>query len=105
MQTFAATFVGTEPPILAPSQLYFGRMVDVVVESPSKVRDVLAKRDRSSASGPGEVNPYMLKACADQFAHSLCVKSLRLGELPQWWSKSLMVPLYKAKSRCDLSNN
>ena len=34
--------------------------------------------------------------CVEQFVHPLCVifeKSLRLEELPQWWSKSLVVPL------------
>ena len=106
MQTFAATFVGTEPSDPAPSQLYLGRMEDVVV-TPSKLRNALSKLDGTSASGLDEVNPYMLKACADQFVHPLCVifeKSLRSVKLPQWWSKSLVLPLYKAKSRCDPSN-
>ena len=66
LQTFAAIFVRTQSPDPALSQLNLGRMKDVVV-SPSKVRDALSKLNGSFESGPDEVNPYMLKACEDQF--------------------------------------
>jgi len=106
VEAFAEVFVTDDPVSPVPSQVYEGRMGDVLV-SVSKVKEVLMKLDVNSAIGPDEIHPMLLKSCAEQISVPLSLifnMSLRSGVLPDCWKSSLVVPLFKAKSRCDPLN-
>ena len=49
------------------------------------MKNLLLKLDVTSAMGPYDVHPYVLRACAEQLARPLLLifqQSLRVGELP-----------------------
>ena len=58
--------------------------------------------DGDSAVGTDHVHPLMLKSCASQIAVPLTMifnRSLATGMLPDVWLESVVIPLFKAKSR------
>ena len=63
--------------------------------------------DSDLAVGPDHVHPLVLKSCASQIAVPLTIffnRSLATEMLPDAWLGSVVIPLFKAKSRCDPSN-
>ena len=73
----------------------------------SEVHRVLAGLDVSSAAGRDDVHPRFLKSCAEAVCFPLLlifVKSLRTCTLPLEWKHSLVVPIFKAGSRCSPLN-
>lgn len=101
VQAFASVFVGVAPRNPAPGQMYFGLMPDIVLRR-EDVLDVLLALDASSAVGPDDIHPRLLKSCAVELSYPLTTifkRSLQLGVLPSLWLTSLVVPLYKSKSR------
>ena len=90
----------------APYQIFNGTMADVVV-TVDKVCEVLQYLDDDSAVGPDRVHPLVLKSCASQIAVPLTMifnRSLATGMLPDVWLESVVIPLFKAKSRYDSRN-
>ena len=61
----------------------------------------------SSAVGLDKVHPRGLKACASVLAASLCIVLNKLfvaSSLPKVWLESVVVSLFKSKSRYDSGN-
>jgi hypothetical protein len=106
VEAFASVFVAEVPHDPAPAQVYPGSMPEVVIRR-SDVVQVLQALDASSASGPDDLHPRLLKCCARMLSYPLFLifeKSLRLGTLPDLWMESLIIPLFKSRSRyCPLN--
>ena len=81
-------------------------MPDVVITA-DKVCTVLQDLNCDSAMGPDYVQPQVLNACASQIAVPLSTifnMTLVVGLLPDVWLQSVIIPLFKAKSRYDPGN-
>ena len=68
------------------------------------VYDVLQNLDCNSEVGPDQMHPRVLKACAHQLAVPLTKifnMSLTSGLLSVVWLQSVVIPLFKTKSRYD----
>jgi hypothetical protein len=105
-QTFSSVYVTEDPINPAILQFFPGHMERFDIGEADVVR-ALSVLDGSSSSGPDGVHPMLLKSCCSELAHPLSVifnKSLLSGSIPLLWSKSLVVPLFKAGSRFDPSN-
>ena len=104
--TFASVFVDNDPFGPVPYQVYEGRMhaVNITVH---KVCAALQCLNVSSAVGPDNLHPRVLKMCALQLSVLLAMifKNLfETGSLPEVWLKPIVIPLFKAKSRYDPGN-
>ena len=63
--------------------------------------------DPSSACGPDDIHPRLLKSCAALLAYPLTTimqKSLLTGSFPLQWKESIVVPLFKKGPRSTPSN-
>ena len=61
----------------------------------------------SSAMGLDGLHPRLLRECAEQLSQPLCLMfnlSMRSGVVPDAWRESLVIPIFKGKSRCDPLN-
>jgi hypothetical protein len=106
VSTFASVFVGDVPMNPAPHQSFEGFMEDSIIEA-WEVYEVLVALDVNSAMGPDNVHPKVLKSCAEQLALPLAIlfnRSLESGVLPSRWLESVVIPLFKGKSRYDPGN-
>jgi hypothetical protein len=106
VSSFASVFVGGVPVDPSPGQRFIGQMRNFVV-SLQDVHSILLGLDESSAMGLDGLHPKLLKSCADQLALPLYLifnQSLISGVLPDMWKQSLVIPLYKSKSRYDPLN-
>jgi hypothetical protein len=104
--SFSGVFVSAVPAHPAPFQSFAGSLTDVEF-SRVGVQRVLSALDPSSSMGPDDLHPQLLKSCADELSLPLCLifqKSMRTGLVPGIWSKSLVVPIFKAKSHTDSLN-
>jgi hypothetical protein len=104
--TFASVFIERDPENPAPYQSCLGEMEDFVITA-DEVYSVLSNLDANSAMGPDDVHPRLLKSCAEQLAMPLAVVfnlSLEAGSLPGRWLESIVIPLFKGKSRYNASN-
>ena len=75
--------------------------------SQDDVKTLLTNIDGSSAMGPDELHPLILKNCADVISHPLHVifsRSLSEGIVPEAWKISTVVPIYKKGNRYDPLN-
>ena len=78
--------------------------VEISVE---RVCSVLRSLDAGSAMGPDEVHPRLLRECAAYLASPLqqiFSRSLESRVLPDVWKSSIVLPLFKSKSRYDSAN-
>jgi hypothetical protein len=103
---FASVFVVDAPPNPAPNQVFHGGMPDPVVTH-AQVLSVLLALDASSAMGPDGLHPKLLKSCAGALSEPLLIlfqRSLICGVLPDLWLESIVIPLFKGKSRYDPLN-
>jgi hypothetical protein len=104
--SFSSAFVLDVP--ASPVQcISVGVRVDDLAFEVGEVYDLLRKLDASSAMGPDMIHPQLLKSCASALAvplHYIFEKSLSVGVLPRVWLQSLVVPLFKAKSRYQCDN-
>ena len=106
VDAFASAFVGGAPPNPAPVQVFHGQMPDLVVTR-AQVLDVLLALDVSSAMGPDGLHPELLRGCAGVLSKPLLIlfeRSLLCGVLPDLWLESIVIPLFKGKSRYDPLN-
>jgi len=106
VSTFAAVFIDGVPVAPAQHQTCASVMDDFII-SQEKVYRALLRLDVNSAAGPDDVHPKLLKACALELALPLSIIfgwSLTGGSFPAAWLESLVVPLFKGKSRLDPRN-
>ena len=79
---------------------------DIVI-TVNRVKDVLHDLNVNSAVGPKSGHFRLLRACAHELSVPLTLiinKSLEERVPPSVWLKSIIVPLFKAKSRYDPMN-
>lgn len=106
VSTFSSVFVERVPVAPAPYQTCNSHMDDFVIE-PNEVYKVLLGLDANSAMGPDNVHPRLLKSCAEELTVPLTIifnLSIATGSLPSRWLESLVMPLFKGKSRLDPHN-
>ena len=75
--------------------------------SQEEVKALLVNIDGSSAMGPDELHPLVLKHCADAIAYPLYVifsRSLSKGIVPEAWKISTVIPIFKKGNRYDPLN-
>lgn len=104
--SFAGVFVGGTPAAPASFQAFEGSLDDVEF-SRRDIANVLTALDTSSSMGPDGFHPYLLKSCAEEISFPLWLifqKSMRTGLVPEIWSKSVVVPIFKAKAHTDPLN-
>ena len=104
--TFPSVFVGDVLVEPALYQIFNETMAEHVI-TVDKVCMMLQGLDGDSAVQPDYVHLLVLKSCTSQIAVPLTVifnRSLATGMLPVMWLESVVIPLFKAKSRYDLSN-
>ena len=66
-----------------------------------EVRDVLKTLDKTKATGPDMISPYILNKCADTLAYpiwKIMHKSLDKELLPAKWKKANITPVYKKET-------
>ena len=103
---FASVFVAEVPVSPSPHQV-FGETMQNIVNIVENVHDVLLGLDVNTSMGPDDIHPQVLRVCAQQLAVPLTIifnKSLAAGLLPSLWFESVIVPLFKTKSRYDSVN-
>jgi hypothetical protein len=103
---FSGVYREDIPPNPAPFQVFGGEMREFSIAS-QDVFDVLAGLDVNSAMGLDGLHPKLLKECAVQLTQPLFILfncSLQSGLLPDAWKSSLVIPIFKSKSRYDPLN-
>jgi hypothetical protein len=103
---FSSIYREDIPPNPAPFQAFDGQMSEISI-SPHDVFGVLAGLNINSAMGLDGLHPKLLRECAVQLTQPLCIlfnQSLHTGLLPDAWKNSLVVPIFKSKSRYDPQN-
>ena len=68
--SFASVFTTATPANPSPHQVFDGTLSQVVITQEG-VRSALKDLDSSSAMGPDEMHPHVLKMCADELAYPL----------------------------------
>ena len=71
------------------------------------VRNMLSIIDGSSAMGPDELHPLLLKNCAQVLSHPIHMvfeRSLKEGIVPLAWRNSSVIPIFKKGNRYDPLN-
>ena len=100
--SFSGVFVSAAPAHPASFQLFAGNLL-----SRLGLLRVLLALDPTSSMGPDGLHPHLLKSCAGELSLPLCLifqKSMRMGTVPDVWSKSIVVPIFKAKLHTDPLN-
>ena len=101
VEAFSSVFVAEAPLHPVGGQVFHGQM-DEVSESADEIFSVLADLDISSAIGPDGIHSRLLKICAVELSQALFIifrRSLRYSVLPKLWLTSLVIPIFKSKSR------
>ena len=101
VDAFASVFVGTTPIVPAPGPVQLENM-EIVEFSLGDVESVLKGLDVSTAAGPDNMHPALLKSCALELSYPLFIifqKSLQHSVLPSLWKTSLVAPIFKSGSR------
>ena len=104
--SFAGVLVATDPGNPEPFQRSPDRL-SLVRFPKAAVETALLSLDPSSAMGPDGIHPLLLKECAKELSLPLSFifeQSFRSGVVPECWSQSEVVPIFKAKSHCDPLN-
>lgn len=101
VEAFSTVFTRGSPVNPSPHQCFDGNLSDIVF-SVDDVQKILSNLDGTSAMGPDEVHPLLLKKCASQLAlplHRIFSRSLLEGRLPDIWKSSLVIPIFKKGHR------
>ena len=104
--SFCSVFIEAVPQSPASNQEFSGSMSSLNLTYDVILTNLL-KLDPSTSPGPDGLHPQMLRSCAVALAYPLYVvftRSLRDGCVPSTWKRSLVVPLFKAGSRCNPLN-
>ena len=106
-ESFASVYSRSVPRNPYPHQQSHGTALTTCTITQENVLKVLLDVDGSSAMGPDEVHPLLLKNCAKQLAYPLSVifkRSLHEGTLPSDWKTSLVIPIFKKGPRYEPLN-
>ena len=106
-EAFESIYVGGHPdPHQAPHQAADSFMLPIEI-SVDRVLAVLKSLDASSAAGPDNLHPLLLRSCADSLAYPLSLifsRSLRDHCLPAIWKTSTVIPIFKKGTRYNPLN-
>ena len=106
-ESFASVYTRSVPANPHQHQKSNGTALSTCTITKENVLRVLLDVDGSSAMGPDEVHPLLLKNCAQQLAYPLSVifnRSFQEGTLPSDWKTSLVIPIFKKGSRYEPLN-
>ena len=84
-----------------------GENLNDITMTLEEVRNVLTGLKPTSAPGPDDVYPQMLKECANvvcQPLFEIFTRSLALGRVPQIWKRANVTPIYKKGPKSDPLN-
>ena len=104
--SFSSVYV-SDLPINSFSRQIFHSTIEDLVISVERVECVLMSLDANSSMGDDGMHPRLLKALAHDLSYPLTLlynNSLRSGELPREWLRSMVVPIYKKSFRFDPLN-
>ena len=100
-ETFVSTFVENDLVNLVPSR-GFCENGEVVI-SDSKVQSVLEKLNVNSVVGSNALRLCLEGLCC-AVIKSTSYRFLQSRELPELWSRSLFMLIFKSKCKCDTCN-
>ena len=69
-----------------------------LVTNPTEVKSVLESLQTGKASGPDNINNYVLKTCSSELSHpfsKLFYLSLSLSKVPKSWNEANVTPVIK----------
>ena len=106
IEAFASVFiedVPNQPLITQNINLEMGE----IPLSVAAVRETLMVLRSHSSMGPDNLHPMLLKNCATGLAYPMFImfeRSLYSGQLPEGWKTSIVVPIFKNKTRYNPLN-
>ena len=108
-QYFSMCFNKAVPPLSSSGSSHFPltECSDDLLCSEDEILNDIISLDVNKASGPDGISPIMLKRTAHSIAPSLTALfniSIRLGQFPELWKTSSVVPIPKSSSHKEASN-
>ena len=78
-----------------------------LVTNPTEVKSILETLQTGKASGPDNINNYVLKTCSSELSHPLSKLfnlSLSLSKVPKAWKEANVTPVFKKDDPTDCKN-
>ena len=78
-----------------------------LVTNPTEVKSILETLQTGKASGPDNINNYVLKTCSSELSHplsNLFNLSLSLSKVPKAWKEANVTPVFKKDDPTDCKN-
>ena len=78
-----------------------------LVTNPTEVKSILETLQTGKASGPDNINNYVLKICSSELSHPLSKLfnlSLSLSKVPKAWKEANVTPVFKKDDPTDCKN-
>ena len=78
-----------------------------LVTNPTEVKSILETLQTGKASGPDNINNYVLKTCSSELSHPLSKLfnlSLSLSKVPKAWKEANITPVFKKDDPTDCKN-
>ena len=78
-----------------------------LVTNPTEVKSILKTLQTGKASGPDNINNYVLKTCSSELSYPLSKLfnlSLSLSKVPKAWKKANVTPVFKKDDPTDCKN-
>ena len=103
---FSSVYTKHSLPNPAPFQHSVGSLCGVTIQL-EQVEALLNAIDPSTAMGPDNIHPQLLKSCSAALSYPLTAifhKSLREGRLPDIWKNSVIIPIHKKGPKYDPLN-
>ena len=79
-----------------------------LVTNPTEVKSILETLQTGKASGPDNINNYVLKTCSSELSHPLSKLfnlSLSLSKVPKAWKEANVTPVFKKDDPTDCKNS
>jgi len=89
-----------------PAKARLSELTDITF-TPSDVQKLLQNLNSNKSPGPDNIQPRILKECAEVLAiplHILFTASLEQGRLPTAWKEAKIIPIFKKGTRTVASN-
>ena len=104
--SFSSIFTSTIPPVQYPHSTCSSIMPDLYISEESII-EIIRNLDKNSTPGSDNIHPRLLKEVLPYISLPLKIifnSSLSDGSLPDFWTESIVVPLFKKGSRYDPLN-
>ena len=78
-----------------------------LLTNPTEVKSILETLQTGKASGPDNINNYVLKTCSSELSHPLSKLfnlSLSLSKVPKAWKEANVTPVFKKDDPTDCKN-